>query len=66
MGHIFISYSRRDTELVDSIVTRLEQAGIDGWIDRDDMETGRQWRAQIVEAIDTADAFVLKLSKNAA
>jgi hypothetical protein len=64
MSHVFISYSRRDTAVVDSIAGRLEKAGIDVWIDREDIEAGRQWRAQIVEAIDTAEAFVLNVSEH--
>lgn len=66
MGHVFISYSRRDRELVDVIVDKLEGTGLDIWIDRDDIRAGRQWRMQIVEAIDTADSFVLHLSPHSA
>src|SRR5512136_2956061 len=61
-----MSYSRRDTATVDTIVARLEKAGIDVWIDREDIAAGKQWRAQIVEAIETAGAFVLSLSPDAA
>ena len=64
MSHVFMSYSRRDTAVVDSIVERLEKAGLKVWIDREGIEAGRQWRAQIVEAIDTAEAFVLSVSEN--
>ena len=64
MSHIFISYSRRDTATVDKIVERLEKAGIDVWIDREGIHAGRQWRIQIVEAIDTAKAFVLNVSES--
>jgi len=62
MGQVFISYSRRDSETVESIVTQLEAEGIDVWLDREDIKPGQQWRKQIVEAIDTAEAFVLHLS----
>lgn len=64
MGHIFVSYSRHDLEMVDSIVGKLEKARIRVWIDRDDIKAGKTWRAQIVQAIDTCDAFVLMLSSN--
>lgn len=66
MGQVFISYSRRDKEIVESIVSQLEAAGIDVWLDREDIKAGRQWRKQIVEGIDTADAFVLHLSPHSA
>jgi hypothetical protein len=36
------------------------------WIDREDIKAGKTWRAQIVEAIDTCDAFVLMLSSHSA
>lgn len=62
MEQVFISYSRRDSETVESIVTQLEAEGIDVWLDREDIKPGQQWRKQIVEAIDTAEAFVLNLS----
>lgn len=66
MSQIFISYSRRDVEIVDKIVAALEQAGMSVWIDREDIRAGNSWRVQIVEAIDTCDAFVLMLSGNSA
>ena len=62
MGQVFISYSRRDSETIENIVSQLESEGIDVWLDREDIKPGQQWRKQIVEAIDTAEAFVLNLS----
>jgi hypothetical protein len=64
MGHIFISYSRRDAGTVNGIVTRLEHSGLSVWIDREQIKAGKTWRAQIVQAIDTCDAFVLMLSSH--
>jgi len=66
MGHIFVSYSRHDLAMVDRMVGRIENAGMKVWIDRDDIKAGKTWRAQIVEAIDTCDAFILMLSSNSA
>ncbi|HET9588025.1 MAG TPA: TIR domain-containing protein [Anaerolineales bacterium] len=66
MAQVFTSYSRRDTETVDTIVGRMTEAGIDVWIDREDIKAGNTWRVQIVEAIDTCAAFVLILSPNSA
>jgi len=62
MGQVFISYSRRDSETVESIVSQLDAEGIDAWLDREEIKPGKQWRKQIVEAIDTAEAFILHLS----
>lgn len=66
MSHIFISYSRRDVKIVDQFVGSLDQEGANVWIDREDIKVGNSWRVQIVEAIDTCDAFVLMLSSNSA
>jgi hypothetical protein len=66
MSQIFTSYSRRDTETVDKIVDALNQAGMSVWLDREDIRAGNSWRVQIVEAIDSCDAFVLMLSGNSA
>jgi hypothetical protein len=66
VSKIFVSYSRHDLEIVDCIVGKIEDTGMKVWIDRDDIKAGKTWRAQIVEAIDTCDAFVLMLSSNSA
>ena len=66
MAQIFTSYSRRDTEIVDTIVEKMSQAGISVWIDRSEIKAGNTWRVQIVKAIDTCQAFVLMLSPNSA
>jgi len=62
MGKVFISYSRRDTEAVRQIAAQLEAADIQVWFDTEDIEPGKQWRKQIVEGIDTAEAFILNIS----
>jgi hypothetical protein len=66
MGKVFISYSRRDTEVVKGIVSQLEAENIEVWFDTEDIKAGKQWRKQIVEGIDTADAFILNLSPDSA
>ena len=66
MAQVFTSYSRRDTEIVDTIVGKMTEAGISVWIDREAIKAGNQWRVQIVQAIDTCQAFVLMLSPNSA
>jgi hypothetical protein len=66
MTQVFTSYSRRDTEVVDTIAGKMSQAGISVWIDREAIKAGNTWRVQIVQAIDTCNAFVLMLSPNSA
>lgn len=62
MGHAFISYSRRDSEVVGQIVSQLAKEGIETWMDREPVQPQKPWRKQIIENIDTASAFVLFLS----
>lgn len=64
MGFVFVSYSRKDTKTVDNIVLRLQNDGFEVWIDRANIRGGQLWTVAIVEAIDTADSFVLMLSPN--
>ncbi|MCP4142641.1 MAG: TIR domain-containing protein [Chloroflexi bacterium] len=64
MAHIFISYSRADSEYVDSLVKSLSQANFNVWLDRKDIQAGQNWRAEIVEAIERADSFVLVVSRS--
>jgi hypothetical protein len=66
VGHIFISYSRRDLQIVNRLVEMMQHGGIRIWIDREEIKAGKLWRTQIVQAIDTCDAFVLMLSSSAA
>lgn len=48
MGQIFVSYSRRDLEIINRIVEKLEQVRMRVWLDRDDIKAGKTWRVQIV------------------
>lgn len=65
MAHVFISYSRQDTRIVDRLVRELEAAAVEIWIDREDIPGGAKWRRQIVDAIEGADAVLVALSPNA-
>ena len=52
MNHdIFISYSRKDSKIVDEFVNRLEAEGFLIWIDRDGIESGDAFKRVIVKAI---------------
>lgn len=61
---IFISYSRVDSAVVDSVLTRLEEAGFSVWIDRSGIESGDAFKRQIVKAIGSS-AVVLFFSSEA-
>jgi len=53
VGQIFISYSRRDLEIVNRLVEIMRRAGLNIWIDREEIKPGKLWRTQIVQAVDT-------------
>ena len=61
MGHIFISYSRKDEEYVTKLVESLENEGFEVWIDRE-LLTGDTWTQVINHKIDTCDAFVIVMT----
>jgi adenylate cyclase len=63
MPDIFISYSRKDSDVANQLVELLESAGISSWIDKSGIELATHWSKEIVQAIDGSKAFVLLLSK---
>lgn len=58
---VFISYSRKDTSIVDQFVNRLTEAGYNVWIDREGIYSGDEFSGKIAEAIDSS-AIVLFFS----
>ncbi|WP_026449861.1 toll/interleukin-1 receptor domain-containing protein [Aequorivita capsosiphonis] len=59
---IFISYSRRDTEYVSSLVDALRKQGFEVWFDKN-IRTGTDWDDTIESELKKADAVVLILSQ---
>ncbi len=61
---VFISYSRKDSDVVLPIVKKLEDNGLSVWIDRDGIESGDAFKSVIVRAIKNSDVFLFFSSKN--
>ena len=59
MRQVFISYSRRNQEIVDRIAAALESAGLSVWIDRAAIKAGKSWRVQIVQG-DIQDSAMVQ------
>ena len=59
---VFISYSRTDTRVTSALARDLQQAGVDVWMDREDISVGERWSTAIQHALDESDAMVLVLS----
>jgi hypothetical protein len=56
---VFISYSRRDTQVVVPLVQILRAAGGDVFRDVESIRPGMRWRAVIATAISNCDTFLL-------
>ena len=62
MGHLFISYSRTDRGYAERLVTYLEAAGVDVWVDHGDIPPGSRYRRTIEAAIDACDALLVLMT----
>ena len=60
---IFISYSRKDSDLVLTVVKQLQKRGFTIWIDKDGIESGDAFKSVIVRAIKNSDVFLFFSSK---
>jgi hypothetical protein len=61
MGHIFISYSHRDTDYAHGLANNLQSMGFEIWID-ERLDYGSQWPHEIQKQLDSCDAFILIMS----
>ena len=58
MGHIFISYSHKDTTYAHGLAEHLRNMSFDTWID-ERLDYGSQWPHEIQRQLDSCDAFIL-------
>ena len=61
MGHIFISYSHKDTKYAHKLADDLQRRGLDIWID-ERLDYGSQWPHEIQKQLDSSDAFIIIMS----
>ncbi len=61
---VFISYSRKDTEIAERICRRLDDAGISYFIDNDSIRGSEDFPDVISEAILDSELFLLLASQN--
>ncbi len=64
MSDVFISYSRKDQEMVSRIIDALQRRRVDIWIDQEDIGTGSRWDTQIQEGIANSEKVLVMLSKS--
>jgi len=64
MGHIFISYSRRDIVYAEKLINALRREGFNPWVDMEGLGAGTQWLRRLQKQIVTCDAYILIMSHN--
>ena len=62
---VFISYSRRDSKIVESICDALTEAGISFFIDKEGISAGANFPEVLARTIDSATVFLLVAGDNA-
>ncbi len=58
MGHVFISYSHKDTDYAHGLANNLQGIGFEVWID-ERLDYGSQWPQEIQKQLDACDAFII-------
>jgi len=64
MGHIFISYSRRDIVYAEKLINALRREGFNPWVDMENLGAGTQWLRRLQKQIVTCDAYILIMSSH--
>jgi formylglycine-generating enzyme required for sulfatase activity len=63
MGHIFISYSHKDTKYAHELAGNLQSMGFEVWID-ERLDYGAQWPQELQKQLDSCSAFILIMSRH--
>jgi hypothetical protein len=63
---IFISYSRRDARFAEKLRLELKRAELGAWLDVDRLAPGTEWQPKLLEALRTANALVVCVSRSSA
>src|SRR5262245_11160866 len=63
-GAVFLSYASEDVARVQRIKDALEQAGVDVWFDKADLNAGDDYELKIKRNIERCSLFVPVISKN--
>lgn len=66
MPKVFISHSNQDSDETFFVVDSLRRAGIDVWVDFENIRGGADWLCEIEAGIQRCDAVVVMLSKSSA
>lgn len=62
--HVFASYVREDYETVTRLASKLSEAGVTVWLDRNEIQPGSRWKRVITRAIRDGGFFLACFSKH--
>jgi hypothetical protein len=62
---VFVSYSRKDDAFAQELVTGLEFAGFQPYLDKHDVAAGEAWETRLGRLIEAADTIVFVISPDA-
>ena len=65
MGHIFISYSKKDIVYAEKLINALRREGFNPWLDMQALQAGTYWPDRLHAAIKDCDAYILIMSRHA-
>jgi hypothetical protein len=65
VGHIFISYSKKDIVYAEKLINALRREGFNPWVDMEGLGAGTHWLKRLQKQIITCDAYILVMSRNA-
>lgn len=63
MAHVFISYVRENSDVVDKLADALTAGGLKVWLDRKDLAGGARWKDKVRKAIENGDYFLACFSR---
>src|SRR5690242_19385426 len=62
---VFLCHSSGDKAAIRQLYDRLEQDGVDPWLDEKKLIPGQVWRTEIEKAVRASDAVIVCLSRTA-
>jgi len=62
---VFISYSRKDEDFAQELLTGLELVSFDPNLDKHDIAAGEDWEARLGRLIESADTVIFVISPDA-
>jgi hypothetical protein len=64
MPDVFVSYSRKDKEFVEKLVTALEAKKRDVWVDFEDIPFAAEWWDEIQKGIESSESAIFVISQD--